>query len=220
MYSAFAQREIEISLMDARAGSPPTAVEFLRRAPATGDHQLCDTLLVAWERWAAQLLETHISYPQLAYYRSQHSNQSWLGTLVAILDSTSLLLARSGAAAAAEAHLTFAMARHALVDITQIFVPHFKPGARDRLTPEDLRSIWTQVMDGIVNPPSEAEFENRLAELRLLYEPYAQALAAYLLFELPPWVRQRPRHDNWRGGPWEKQILSSGGPVHRSDEHF
>src|SRR5206468_987936 len=96
MYAAFSQREIEISLMDARAGSPPTAAEFLRRTPPAGDG-LCDDLLAAWERWSAQLLETHISYPQLAYYRSQHSNQSWLGALTTILDTTALLLAKPGA---------------------------------------------------------------------------------------------------------------------------
>jgi hypothetical protein len=138
MYGAFANREIEISRMDARAGSPPTAAEFLRRTPAPGNRELCDELLMAWERWSAQLLETHISYPQLADYRSQHSNQSWLGVLTAILDSTSLLLARPVAASASQAKLTFAMARHALVDITQIFVPGFTPGAGERLTPEGL----------------------------------------------------------------------------------
>src|SRR5262249_18382453 len=96
MYAAFAQRETEISLMDARAGSPPTASELLRRAAQGGD-AWCTEVLRTWERWCAQLLEAHISYPQLAYYRSQHSNQSWLGALTTILDSTALLLARAPA---------------------------------------------------------------------------------------------------------------------------
>jgi len=220
MYAAFSQREIEIALMDARAGSPPTAAEFLRRTPQGGHGELCDELLAAWERWSAQLLETHISYPQLAYYRSQHSNQSWLATLVTILDSTSIMLARTNATSTSQAALTFAAARHALVDITQIFVSRFTPGAPDRLTPEVLRHLREQLAGTPMALPTDDEFELRLAELRLRYEPYAQALAAHLLFELPPWAHREPRRDNWQGGPWDKQFIPHSEAGHRSDEHF
>lgn len=220
MYGAFAQRELEISLMDARAGSPPTAAEFLRRTPPSGQGALCDDLLAAWERWAAQLLETHISYPQLAYYRSQHVNQSWLGALVAILDSTALLLAREGAEATSQASLTFAMARHALVDITQIFVPSMPAGLENRLPPEQLRLLRERLAPTRGALPGDPAFEERLAALRLRYEPYAQALAAHLLFELPPWAHVAPRRDNWQGGPWDKTLSSHREPAHRSEEHF
>ncbi|TPW12186.1 MAG: Ion transport 2 domain-containing protein, partial [bacterium] len=216
MYNAFAQREIEISLMDARAGSPPVAVEFLRRTDPPGEGPLCDEMLAAWERWAAQLLETHISYPQLSFYRSQHSNQSWLATLVTMLDATSLILARSGSGSATQAQLTFAMARHALVDITQIFVPHYTPGAPERLAPGDMATLRTLLGAGDTGD----DFETRLGELRLSYEPYAQALAAYLLLELPLWVCSKPRHDNWQGGPWDRQIHSRQEAMHRRDDHF
>jgi hypothetical protein len=220
MYAAFSQREIGISLMDARAGSPPTAAEFVRRSPPPGDDGLCEELLAAWERWSAQLLETHISYPQLAYYRSQHGNQSWLGSLTTILDSTSLLLARPDAPTASQAQLTFAMARHALVDITQIFVPRFRPGAGDRLAPETWRLLRDRLAAMPHVPPVDEGFEVRLAELRRLYEPYAQALAAYLLFELPPWIHAQPRRDNWRGGPWDRLISARAETAQRGEEHF
>lgn len=220
MYAAFAQREIEISLMDARAGSPPTAAEFLRRTSPGERDELCDAVLVAWERWSAQLLETHISYPQLAYYRSQHGNQSWLGALTTILDSTALLLTRPAASQSAQANLTFAVARHALVDITQIFVPRFIPGVHERLSAEDLRLMRTRLAETPLSLPTGEAFEARLAELRLLYEPYAQALAAYLLFELPPWVHAQPRRDNWRGGPWDRLLSSRRGSAQHGDEHF
>ncbi len=220
MYGAFAQRELEISLMDARAGSPPTAAEFLRRTPPSGQGELCDNLLAAWERWSAQVLETHISYPQLAYYRSQHSNQSWLATLTTILDSTSLMLARSGAQGTSQASLTFAMARHALVDITQIFVPRYTPGAIDRLTPEHMQHLRNQLAGTPMQLSESAEFETRLAELRVMYEPYAQALAGFLLLELPPWAHPQSRRDNWQGGPWDKLMHAQHAHPHRPDEHF
>ena len=213
LYAAFSQREIEISLMDARAGSPPTATEFLRRIPKLADGR-CDDILAAWERWSAQLLETHISYPQLAYYRSQHNNQSWLAALVTVLDCTAALLARPGASRASQAGLTFAMARHALVDITQVFVREYRPIASERLSPGTLRLIGAALA-----PESADEFEQHLAELRLLYEPYAGALGAYLRFELPPWEHAQPRHDNWERAPWDKLLAARHGPSH-ADEHF
>src|SRR5215467_14644728 len=81
IYSAFSRREIEISLLDARAGSPPSVAELLARAVNTQDHGTLDLLFHDWERWAAEVLESHLSYPVLSFYRSQHSNQSWLGAL-------------------------------------------------------------------------------------------------------------------------------------------
>jgi hypothetical protein len=221
MYAAFSQREIEISLMDARAGSPPTAVEFLRRTSQDAAESCREEILRAWERWAAQLLETHVSYPQLAYYRSQHRNQSWLAALVTILDSTAVLLARPGAPRASQARLTFAMARHALVDISQIFVREYRPAAGERHAPEGLDSLAASPAGTTLPPASMRELEQGLAELRLLYEPYARALAAYLLFDLPPWERGRRRPDNWERAPWDKLLAArrdAAPPV--VDEHF
>ncbi len=220
MYSSFSQREIEISLLDARAGSPPTAAECLSRMPAFGERALSEDILRGWERWSAQLLETHISYPQLAYYRSQHSNQSWLGALTAILDSSALILARREAQSAHQAQLTFAMARHALVDITHIFVPRFRPGAADRLTAEELRRLRAHLSGTPVSLPASEEFEKLLTELRRLYEPYAQVLAQHLLIELPPWIHAKTRPDNWRGGPWDRMLSARAAAALPGDEHF
>src|SRR5438034_11654012 len=74
-------------------------------------------LLAEWERWSAELLESHLSFPVLGYYRSQHDNQSWVGALTTILDTTALLIAGVENADGHQARLTFAMARHAAVDL-------------------------------------------------------------------------------------------------------
>ena len=121
LYSAFSRREVSISLLDARAGSPPTAAELLRRHSYEGGQSALSLLLVEWERWSAELLESHISYPLLCYFRSQHNNQSWISALTAVLDTSALLIAGVQGHEARQAQLTFAMARHALVDLAQIF---------------------------------------------------------------------------------------------------
>lgn len=219
MYGAFAQREVEISLLDQRAGSPPTAAEFLRRTAPLDGRTVREETLRGWERWSAQLLETHISYPQLAYYRSQHVNQSWLGSLTAILDATAVLLAR-GDCPGPQAKLTFAMARHALVDITQVFARGYEPGAPERLTPAALARLRAALAGTADALPADDAFAARLGDLRRMYEPYAQALAAHLLIELPPWVPEAPRRDNWQGGPWDRQIDATRPHAPAGEEHF
>ncbi len=232
MYGAFAQREVEISLLDARAGTPPTAAEFLVRAfGASGAAEASSAsrgtgpepgveILRDWERWAAQLLETHISYPQLAYYRSQHGNQSWLGALTSMLDTTAILLARAEGEAPPQAQRTFAIARHALVDITQIFVPRWPRVGEERLPADVLLALRARLATSAARLPAGSDCQERLAALRQLYEPYAQALAAHLLFELPPWLHAAPRRDNWRGGPWDRAISEQSVHPHAAEEHF
>src|SRR5262249_27767642 len=118
LYQAFSRREITISLLDARAGSPPTAAELLRRMAGARGLAGAGSLLAEWERWAAELLESHLSFPVLSYYRSQHENQSWVGALTVILDTSALLIAGVDGPDGYQARLTFAMARHAAVDLT------------------------------------------------------------------------------------------------------
>ena len=120
LYGAFSRREVNIALLDARAGSPPTAYELIKRHSFEGGGLALIKLLEEWERWAAELLESHISYPLLCLFRSQHTSQSWLSALTAILDTCALLIASVQEHSARQAQLTFAMARHALVDLSQI----------------------------------------------------------------------------------------------------
>lgn len=127
LYGGFSRREVAISLLDARAGSPPTAAQLLARHASDPDG-LCE-LLHEWEQWSAELLETHLSYPVLAYFRSQHENQSWLAALTAVLDASALATVALAGAPARQARLTFAIARHAVVDLTQVF--RLRPRSRD-----------------------------------------------------------------------------------------
>src|ERR1700712_5235801 len=128
LYGAFSRREVSIALLDARAGSPPTASELLRRHGFDGGDQAIIVLLSEWERWSAELLESHISYPILCYYRSQHDNQSWLSALTAILDACALLITTIEGPSSRQAQLTFAIARHTLVDLGHVF--HLEAGEK------------------------------------------------------------------------------------------
>src|SRR2546423_145527 len=98
-------------------------------------------LLWEFESWAADILESHISYPVLCLYRSQHDNQSWLAALTTILDVSAFAIVGVDSIPQHQARLTFAMARHAIVDLTQIFhTPPILEGP-DRLPTEKLTTF-------------------------------------------------------------------------------
>jgi hypothetical protein len=197
LYGAFSRREVSISLLDARAGSPPTAAELMRRHSFKGGGEALNTLLVEWERWSAELLESHISYPLLCYFRSQHTNQSWLSALTAVLDVCALMIAGVQDHAARQAQLTFAIARHALVDIAQIFSQPPVLNAEDRLPPERFDLLYQQLCQAGIRVCRDGDSMERLRKMRLLYEGYAVALSRYLYMPLPPWIADQPHKDNW-----------------------
>ncbi len=197
LYSAFSRREVSISLLDARAGSPPTAAELLRRHSHQDAEQSLAVLLMEWERWSAELLESHISYPLLCYFRSQHTNQSWLSALTAILDTSALLISGVRAQEARQAQLTFAMARHALVDLTQTLGLQPANNAADRLSADRYQRLYDQLCQSGVDVCRDSFSGERLREMRSLYEGYAEALSQYLFMPLPPWIADHPHKDNW-----------------------
>jgi hypothetical protein len=227
LYSAFSRREIEISLLDARAGSPPSATELLSRALDGNQSGTLDQLFHDWERWAAEVLESHLSYPVLSFYRSQHSNQSWLGALTVILDATALVIAGIEGVNSEQARRTFKMARHAAVDLAQVVNAHYDPASHDRLTVEDLAQIRAQLGAKGMRLGVGPEVEQKLHDLRVRYEPYVVGIARNLYIPLPSWIRRDTIRDNWQAGPWDRIIQAQAlGKISRerhaaaADDHF
>jgi hypothetical protein len=225
LYQAFSRREATISLLDARAGSPPTAFELLRRHADPRAHGLeaLTEVLHDWERWSAELMESHLSYPVLAYFRSQHDNQSWIGSLTVILDVCALAMIGLEGMCQYQARMTFAIARHAMVDLSQVFAtPPDQDGSASRLPAEDLAKIRHHLRSSglILNDAEGADAE--LKRLRALYEPYAISLAHYLRLNLPPWIKHETAKDNWQTTAWQQNTgrtpPSSTAAV--PDEHF
>ena len=197
LYGAFSRREVSIILLDARAGSPPTALELLRRHSGSTGELALQTLLVEWERWSAELLESHISYPQLCFFRSQHDNQSWLSALVAMLDTCAVLISTVEGDAARQAQLTFVMARHAVLDLAHIFGLKGGPAKHDRLPQNSLESICEQLSKAGFKLCAGDASVQRLRELRSMYEPEAFQLGRLLMQELPPFYPQPGKRSNW-----------------------
>lgn len=204
LYGAFSQRELNISLLDARAGSPPTAGELLRRHVQFAGSEPLTPYFRDWELWVAQLMESHLSYPVLCYFRSQHDNQSWLAGMTAVLDVTALIIAYGEGAAKWQSQLTFAIARHALVDLAEVLRVAPSPMAMDRLSPNEASHVRNLLLECRASKNCTDAGDEKLRELREMYEPYLNGLSKRLLFEIPSWGVGRQFVEKWKRSAWDK----------------
>ena len=181
---------------------------------------MLDAFLAEWERWAAELLESQLSFPVLSYYRSQHDNQSWLVALTMMLDTSALLLAEVDTRRLYQAQLTFAIARHAAVDLCLVLKTAPRAIETDRLPDAErdrLRAMLQQA-DLSLRDDRGAKFR----ELREMYEPFVNALANRFLFTLPPIFLPNRVADNWQRSAWTVKTPGIGQlpPIASDSDHF
>jgi hypothetical protein len=203
LYQAFSRREATVSQLDARAGSPPSAGRLVVRSTQRDGWPALNRYLSGWETWVAELMETHLAYPVLAYFRSQHVNQNWLSAMCALLDACAFTVSAAPPGTVDSARFTFAIARHAVVDLSYSF--HVEPSTPkvDRLPIEDLRELLRQLHEVGVEPGAdEATIAERLTRMRSIYEPYINALGERLELPLPKWLAPESPTDNWRTTQW------------------
>jgi hypothetical protein len=207
LYQAFSRREARIVMLDEWAGSPSTPAVLLRRAAESGEQAAVAALLRDWEQAAAELLESHLSYSILAYFRSQHDNQSWLGALTTVLDTCALVIAGIEGVPPLQARLTFAIARHAVVDLCQVLRCRPRDDDPNRLPPEDLLKLRALLAKAGLTLGEGTSVDGRISELRAMYEPYVEALSVHLLMPLPAWLPPAKARANWETTAWARTGL-------------
>ena len=188
LYQHFARRDVQLIEFAFRAGSPPSAEELLDWH-AHGGADALERWLGRWESWAGDLIESHAVYPMLAFYRSQHRGQSWVGSLATVLDVCALVIAGAEDGRRQQATATFLALRRTLFEVSDAL--HVPPaaGAVARELDEHARRRLGSSMHPIQarwqDDPGAMQAVDRL---RSSYEPRLIALAAYLLLPLPRWV--------------------------------
>ncbi len=202
IYQEFSKREINISTLDARAGSPPTAMELLRRHCKGAHTDALVDYLRDWEKWCAELLESHLSYPVLTYYRSQHERQSWLASLTVMLDVCALIMVGLHDVPIKPAKFVFAIARHAAVDLAQVYGTPPTLEAK-RLSRADFARLREELAKHEIYLSDGEDVERKLAEIRGMYEPFIDALSKHLLMPLPGWLPEAGRVDDWETSAWD-----------------
>jgi nitrate reductase NapE component len=201
LYQLFSRREAHVIQLDARAGSPPTATAMLcRHAEADGLANL-DLLLRDWEIWGAELLESHLSYPMLAYYRSQHDNQSWLAAVTTVMDCCALILVGVRELSPLQARMTFSIARQVVVEMARSFrIAPSRYDGGDRLPAEEHARMEAAFAEAGLAWEGGAEARAALQALRATYEPLLDGLARHLLLVLPKWIPEPGAADHWERG--------------------
>jgi hypothetical protein len=210
LFQAYSRREVNISLLDARAGSPPSASQLLLRAARTDNAGGLDPFLGEWERWAAELLESQLSFPVLAFYRSQHDNQSWLAALTTVLDTCAVVLTQVSNVNTYQAQVTFAIARHAAVDLALVLRATPSAHLAERLSTDQFVALRTALKLANVPLNDMTGAEEALRNLRATYEPFLHGLGERLLLTVPPLMTPDGIPDNWQRSAWMKPTPGIG----------
>jgi hypothetical protein len=200
LYQSFARREIRVTMLDAWAGSPPSATEILRRVVKSGDSSVLDVFFAAWEQWCSDLLESQLSYPAIGYFRSQHSRQSWVSALATVLDVSALVKVGIDGVPTWRAHLCFAIARHAAVDLAQVLGDSPAP-IEERLPMHELVAMRRELEQAGLRLNCSGEADRELAALRRSYEPHIAAISSRLMMPVSDWRRVAQAPDNWQTEP-------------------
>lgn len=185
---AYTQREVGVQLLEARAGSPQSAVRLLRRFGRPESTEVLATVLLEAERWAAELSQSHIAHSVLVYYRSQHLDRSWLISLTTLLDSCALLIVGRKGVPLRQARATFRMAVRVAADLAGILGVAPDREGSERLPPGDFPQLCVALGSSGLVLPAGTDAEAGLKKLRGFYEHYVIALSAWLLVPLPEWI--------------------------------
>jgi ABC-type multidrug transport system fused ATPase/permease subunit len=121
LYGSFQRREVLVTTLDARAGAPPSGVALLETCQRAELLDELPELFAAWERWAAEVLDSHVAYPVLGYFRSSHDNESWIASLGAMLDAAVLLLTTVEGQPRGRAEMLIAIGVHLVEDVSNFF---------------------------------------------------------------------------------------------------
>ena len=196
LYAAFNRRETLVTLLEARAGAPPWGPEILWRHQRIGILDSIPAFYAEWERWAADVAESHSAYFILPFFRSPDPLRSWLTGLLAVLDSAALYVALCPKTAPSEARLCLRMGFTCLRTLADTFyIPYdADPRPDDPLviTYEDYRRGVRRL--DMIGFPLERTAEEAWPDFRgwrVNYEATALALAEMIVAVPGPWMGGR-----------------------------
>ncbi|MBV8344946.1 MAG: two pore domain potassium channel family protein [Candidatus Eremiobacteraeota bacterium] len=189
-FGSFQQRETFVVTVAARAGTPPSGVNLLAIAGYSLTREDLSPLMIDAQRWAAAVMESHLAYPMLAYFRSSHDDQSWIGTLGTLLDAATLLMTTVDGIRDGQARIFYNVGRHATRDLSRYFGVETPQGSVGIERQEFEHACDRLVAAGYALYDRDEAWQ-RFANLRATYAPHLGAMASF--FEIPPlqWIGDR-----------------------------
>ncbi len=121
LYESFRDREVMVVSLDALAGAPPSGVQILENAAKHGMRPELVETFDDWRGWAAMVLESHLAYPLLIYFRSSHDNEAWINSFGAVMDAAVLIISTVDDDSVGPAYLMLRVGNHLVEDFSWIF---------------------------------------------------------------------------------------------------
>jgi hypothetical protein len=121
LYESFREREQHVISLDAMAGAPPSGVQILETAAELGMRENLSATFDEWREWSAMVLESHLAYPLLVYFRSSHDNEAWINSFGAVMDAAVLVMSTVEDGAEGPARLMFTVGNHLVEDFNWVF---------------------------------------------------------------------------------------------------
>lgn len=189
LYGSFQRREVAVLVLEAGAGAPPSGVTLLETYALGGMRDDLPRVFADWQAWAAEVLDSHLAYPILAYFRSSHDNDSWISSLGAVMDAATLMLTTIEDGPKGWAKLSRAVGGHCLEDLVQSFrLPDGREVGVERAEFDDARRRLQRA--GYRLRDAEESWSS-FARQRAEYAGRVNALAHYWATPPAQWIGDR-----------------------------
>jgi hypothetical protein len=196
MYNAFQRREQAVTLLEVRAGSPPSAIEMILRYHRIHGLDHLNVLWVQWEQWFADIEESHTSLAALVFFRSPQPDHSWVTAAGAVLDAAALIRSTVDVPRDAQADLCLRAGYLALRRIADFFqIPYNAHPAPDHpisLSRNEFDEACAELQrNGIPLTVDRDQAWRDFAGWRVNYDTVLLALAAITMAPYAPWSSDR-----------------------------
>lgn len=182
LYGAYSRREARILTLDDPSGDQLHPSTLIGLQAPDGDLIRLYDYLTAWELWTAEVLESHVSYPMLAFFRSQHDGMSWVAAMGVMADTAALLSAIVPGAELREPYFLYRRARRTLVETYLRLRGEVEPGPT--VVKHEFQAAYDRIVElGLPTRPADEAWE-RFTEYRATYGPTLNHLLDFLA--LPP----------------------------------
>lgn len=185
LYGSYQRREVEVVSLQATAGAPPSAVALLEAYARLDLVPRLPELFIAWQRWSAEVLDSHVAYPLLGFFRSSHDNLSWISALGSVLDAASLVLTTIRDVPRGEAELARRVGSHLVEDVSNLGFHHGSPVTLARA---DFDEVCVRLEEaGYALEPADEAWPHFEAK-RAMYAPRLEQMAQYWAVPAASWL--------------------------------
>ncbi len=189
LYESFQRREELVVQLDALAGAPPSGVQILETTTERGMREQLTRTFEEWRAWSAAVLESHLAYPTLFWFRSSHDNEAWLNSFGAVMDAAIMVMSTVDDDAEGPARLLYTVGNHLVEDLSWFFA------YQRRETPIVERHEFKQAYERLIKAGytcrPEQEAWTKFSHLRAKYASQLNQLARLLAIVPAQWIGDR-----------------------------